>query len=185
MTPNQLTAKIKRAEAYIKKNAPRVAGIEAVNHFKQSFQNEGFTDSHLEKWKQPKRTVTNSPWYGFRYGARTKLPSNHPRRRKAKGKYKARKANPITNYSPAATRKKTLSGATGDLKDSISYTVQPGRVIVESDQPYARVHNEGGTIKVFGRKTVKVPKRQFIGDSLKLRAKIRHEIQKDLKRILS
>ncbi len=185
MTPNQLIAKIKRAEDYLTKNAPRIAGIEAVNHFQNSFQNEGFTDSHLVKWKTPKRTVTNSLWYGFRYGAQTRLPNTHPRRWKTKGKYKARKTNPITNYSPAATRKKTLSGTTGDLKNSISYTVQPGRVIVESDQPYARVHNEGLEANVFGRKAIKMPKRQFMGNSIKLTAKIKHEISKDLKQIFS
>jgi len=189
MTPQQFSQKIKeqehRLKQYIERDAPRMAGIEAVNHFKKSFIDGGFTDSSLVKWKPAKRTVSNSYWYGFEYGSRVATPDNHPRRWKAKGKYKPRKANPVTNYSPAATTRKTMSGKTGDLKDSIQYRTEKGRAIIFSDQPYADIHNSGGQTKVFGRKTTTMPKRQFIGDSIKLKAKIKHEIKKDFKRILT
>jgi phage gpG-like protein len=32
-----------------------IVGTEAVNHFKESFQNEGFTDNAIEKWVEVKR----------------------------------------------------------------------------------------------------------------------------------
>lgn len=189
MTPQQFSQKIKaqqrRLKQYIDRDAPRVAGIEAVNHFKKSFLDGGFTDSSLTRWKPAKRTVSNSYWYGFEYGARTPTPNDHPRRRKAKGKYKPRKANPITNYSPAATKRRTMIGKTGDLKDSIQYHTQRARAVVFSDQEYAGIHNNGGLAKVFGHKTTTMPKRQFIGNSIKLDAKLKHEIQKDLKRLLT
>lgn len=44
----------------------------------------------------------------------------------------------------------------------------PGRVIIGTDLPYAEVHNEGGYIRIFGKKKVKVPRRQFIGESREL-----------------
>jgi phage gpG-like protein len=40
-----------------------IVGMEAVNHFKQSFVNEGFTDSTVEKWPEVERRKPNSPWY--------------------------------------------------------------------------------------------------------------------------
>jgi phage gpG-like protein len=39
-------------------------GIEAENHFKESFPNQGFTDESLEPWADVKRRNPNSPWYG-------------------------------------------------------------------------------------------------------------------------
>ena len=174
-----------RVGRYLDDDAPRIVGTEAVNHFKKSFDDEGFTDASLEEWKPSKRTKSNSVWYGFQYQARTRPPSNHPRRRKAKGPYRARKSNPITNYSPAATKRRTLTGQTGDLKESIEYRRRGDKVIVGSNLPYAKVHNEGETIRVFGGKSVTVPKRQFIGDSIKLTAKIKHELNKDIKRFLN
>lgn len=177
----QQAAAIKK---YIEKDAPRLAGIEAVNHFKKSFTDGGFTDSNLQPWQPSKRTQANSKWYGFLYGARTKPPAAHPRRAGAKKPYKARKANPITNYSPAATKRRTLSGATGDLKESIRYRTEPGKAVIYSNLPYADTHNEGGPASVFGRKSFKMPKRQFIGHSQALNTRIQAIIQADINRLL-
>ena len=202
MTPQQFLQKIKKQsnqiKRYIQRDAPRIVATEAVNHFKKSFLDGGFTDSYLVPWKPSKRTNPSSIWYGFEYGARTPTPSNHPRRTsrhvKTHGraspagrvsKYKPRKSNPITNYSPAATKRRTMSGKTGDLKDSIQYRLEPSKAIIFSDQPYAAIHNEGGKTSVFGRKTVTMPKRQFIGDSIKLNARIKYELQKDITRLLT
>lgn len=53
-----------------------IMGIEAVNHFKQSFTNEGFTDSTLEKWAEVERRKPGSPWYKKgRAGATRKILS--------------------------------------------------------------------------------------------------------------
>ncbi len=59
LTVTQFTRHLKQQAAavkrYIEKDAPRLAGIEAVNHFKKSFIDEGFTDMNLTKWKPAKR----------------------------------------------------------------------------------------------------------------------------------
>lgn len=176
--------KISILKHYLKQDAPIIIGTEAVKHFQQSFYDEGFTDSYLIKWKPSKRKDSKSQWYGFLYRATTPLPNNHPRRKGSKIKYKPRKSNPITNFSRAATKWKTLSGYTGDLKDSLKYKKTISGVVVFSDLPYAKVHNEGGYIKVFGKKRVRLPKRQFMGLSAKLQNKLRYIIIKDIIKIL-
>ena len=40
-----------------------IMGDEAVNFYKQSFNNEGFTDKTLEKWPEVERRKPGSSWY--------------------------------------------------------------------------------------------------------------------------
>jgi phage gpG-like protein len=189
LTPQQFIRHLQQHSAavrkYMEQDAPRLAGIEAVNHFRQSFLDGGFTDSSLQPWQPAKRTDTASKWYGFQYGSRTKPPGSHPKRAEATKPYKARKANPITNYSPAAAKRKTLSGLTGDLHQSIQYRTQTGKAIIFSNLPYANVHNEGGQAKVFGRKAFKMPKRQFIGHSQRLIDNLTNMMIKDINKIIN
>lgn len=180
-----LNAIKKQLQQYIEKDAPRIIGTETVNFFRDSFDKGGFTDTTFNKWKQSKRRDEDSKWYGFQYRARTPLPDNHPRRKNTKKKYKPRKSNPITNFSPAATKRPTLIGKTGDLKESLSYKLEGKKIIIESDQDYAEVHNEGGKIQIFGGKTVQLPQRKFMGESEKLDTIIEHEIDKDIDNILN
>ena len=46
---------IKGAIVATLKAMPTIAGVEAVNHFKASFKNEGFTNDSLVKWKARKK----------------------------------------------------------------------------------------------------------------------------------
>lgn len=48
---DEVLQRLNKAKEYIKHDLPLVIGVEGVNHFKQSFQDEGFTDSSLSKWK--------------------------------------------------------------------------------------------------------------------------------------
>lgn len=50
-----LRAHAKEVVAYIKNDAPRVVGTLAVNHAKQTFDDEGFTDTVFEPWKEVNR----------------------------------------------------------------------------------------------------------------------------------
>jgi len=178
-------AKLNKAvKLYLTKDAPRIVGVEAVNHFKRSFNDGGFTNTNLIGWKRSKRTDSGSIWYGFQYGAKSPVPNNHPRRWKTKSAYKARKPNAITNFSPAAISRKTLTGSSTALRDSIRYRIEPGKTIVSSNMPYARIHNEGGTGSVFGKGRAEIPKRQFIGHSTKLNARIKQRILKDISKLI-
>ena len=43
---------------------PKILGVKAKNHFRQSFVDGGFTDNGLEKWLEVKRRQKSSSWYG-------------------------------------------------------------------------------------------------------------------------
>jgi phage gpG-like protein len=162
------------------KQAGRIIGRLAVNHFTQNFDEQAFDG---QPWADVKRRDPSSTWYGFKYGAHSKKPARHPSRKGVKRKYKARKDNPITNYSPTARQTPILSSQKSELENSITFVVKGTTVIIFSDKPYANVHNEGGQIKVFGRKTARMPMRKFIGQSTALDKKLHDAILKltDLK----
>lgn len=52
---SKLHQKIKKIERYLEHSVPTIIGVEAVNHFKESFTNEGFTDTSIVKWDNVKR----------------------------------------------------------------------------------------------------------------------------------
>jgi phage virion morphogenesis protein len=125
---------------------PDIVGTEAVNHFKDSFQNEGFTDKGFQRWDEVKR-------------------------RQGKGK------------GADATRK-ILTGRTGNLGDSITYTKEPGRVVISANplntgaaSNYAAVHNFG-VLNAGRKRNTKIPKRQFLGPSETLNDKIKNKIER-------
>ncbi len=47
---NDLQKKLKAAQDYLRKDVKKVIGVEAVNFYKKSFRDEGFTDKNLTKW---------------------------------------------------------------------------------------------------------------------------------------
>ncbi|MFR9545337.1 MAG: phage virion morphogenesis protein [Rikenellaceae bacterium] len=58
----------------------------------------------------------------------------------------------------------SLMVRSGALRRGMKSTSKSDGLTYTSDKPYARIHNEGGTIKFKSRKgSVKMPKRQFIG----------------------
>lgn len=143
---SELQSRLKQA---INQDVPRVAGKVAVDFFKQSFHNEGFTDATLQKWPEVKRRL-------------------NPRVRGAR-----------------ATRK-ILTGDTGDLGESLTYTVRtPSEVVLKAEAfspkgfNYAPVHNFG--VSDAGRyRNVVIPKRQFMGPSQTLNKLIMSEIDRKL-----
>lgn len=156
----EFNRKLKQLINFIKIDLPHIVGTEAINHYKQSFIDEGFTDKTLMKWQNVKRRDPSSKWYGF---------------------------SPYTkkHFSVAATTRKILSGINAEgLYESINFKTEQDRIIIYSDKPYAKVHNEGGTAKIFGKKLFQMPKRQFIGKSYMLDEKIEKSITKKIDKIL-
>ncbi|MBN1340731.1 MAG: phage virion morphogenesis protein [Bacteroidales bacterium] len=170
---------------YINNDLPRHAGKIAVDHFKENFIKGGFVDTKVDKWKLPKRYNAKGKYAGSRYG--------------------------------------TLLSARKELYNSITYDARRRMVIIRSDKPYAKIHNEGGQVDhsipvtpamrrfawamhynetggvpkaqskwkglaLTKRESIRVkftmPKRQFIGNSAALNAKIEARIINDLKNIL-
>lgn len=177
MTPQQAAESLKRKIAEIERfrgeDLHEIIKNEAVNHFSQSFKNQGKTDKSLEKWPDVKRRDPNSEWYGFEYESNTPKPG--PRKnKKSKAKY--------TNFSPAATTKGILIGSSADLSVSISAKKAPGKTTIFSDKPYAAVHNFGGTAKVFGKASFQMKPRPFIYRSEVLNKAIHDKVERELKR---
>lgn len=96
--------------------------------------------------------------------------------------YKAPKQKKL-NFSKAATQRKILNGSTHELQNSLRYIAGPGQVSIASDKPYAAVQNEGGTIRVFGKGSARLPARPFVGDSKELSDKIDRIIDNKLNQI--
>src|SRR4051812_38696344 len=81
----------------------------------------------------------------------------------------------LTRWAPNKKNTTTLV-QTGQLRGSIRSFVQNQSVIVISDRPYAKYHNEG-----LGNN----PKRQFIGRSIVLNAIIKNQISFLAKKLFS
>ncbi|MCF1485077.1 phage virion morphogenesis protein [Agrobacterium vitis] len=97
--------------------------------------------------------------------------------------------NPL--YKETKKGPRILTGQTGDLSRIIWQLASSTSVDIGSDMIYARIHNEGGTIvpknaaalifsmggKTFAVKSVKIPKRQFLGINDEDRVRIEEIIE--------
>ena len=182
MTPDEMQKRIHEHLAEIKKfqeeQLPKIIGVEAVNHYTESFVNEGFEDKEVKKWPDVKRRNPANEWYGFSYRSNSAKPDA------VETQHAASKKKGFTNFSPEATKNKVLTGSTSELKNSIHFTVKPDRVTVGTDKPYAAVHQFGMPAKVFGKAEFTMKPRPFIGKSEVLNDAIKAKCEKELKRIL-
>ena len=177
-----------QVEAAMRDEIPRKAAVVAKNHFMHNFDESGFVDGGLRPWKKTRRQEAGDP-------------------------------------------RKPLTSNRNHLMNSIDVVGAPGQVTVVNPVPYARIHNEGGTIhsqptvtpklrKMAWAKAysiagvskggklpkdlpeearkwcalaltkkeklnikIKMPRRQFIGESKELRVKINQIIINKLKEI--
>lgn len=88
-----------------------------------------------------------------------------------------------TRPDRAQASRKILTGETGDLGRSIQARAEKGQVVIFSDKEYAKAHNEG-TEHAGRNRSVRIPKRQFIGESEELREKISAELEKFIKKYM-
>lgn len=136
-----------------------IAGREAVRHFKQSFDNEGFTDERLDPWRDVKRRDPDSPWYGH--------------------------SGQTGKFSLERTTAPILTGETRELRNATRYTHTPTGVRILNDKPYARIHQEGGKAYVYGKTPFVMTPRPFIGYSKVLMTRIKDKIKRELIRIVT
>jgi phage gpG-like protein len=81
----------------------------------------------------------------------------------------------VEKKHPNDTKRKILTGRTGNLGRSIDYRVVTGAAVVYSDTEYGKYHNDGDG---------KIPKRQFIGNSPTLEKEIKDAIKERVDAIL-
>lgn len=116
---------------------PAKLGNEAVNHFKDSWRQQGFDDNHVVPWK--------------------------PR----KGQIRA------FSVSKKSDSGRAILVKTGTLRRSFQMQAAFTKVVVTNDTPYGIFHNEG---------TKKLPKRQFMGESVTLNQKFGLAIMRFMKK---
>lgn len=135
--------------------------VEGLNHFEESFDNEGFTDSSLKKWDARKTTDKRGRDI-------TRYRTN-----------KVGKKGALNNYGRKNEGRAILTGhATGGnkLRNSLKAQKISDGVEFSTDKDYAQVHNEGEG---------NMPKRQFMGESKQLDKKIINKIDKSLDNIFN
>jgi len=163
MSPEQfkqrMSEHLAELKAFQRDKLPDIVGTEAVNHFNQSFVNEGFTDETLQKWPDVQRRNASSSWYGY-----SSVGKNH--------------------FSPTRASDKILTGETSELKNATTYIVKEDRVTVRNDKSYAAVHQFGLMAKIFGGMEFTMKARPFIGKSKVLGQNIQAKFQREIKKIL-
>ena len=105
--------KLQMAE-FVQNDFPVIVAVEAENHFKASFDNQGFTDQVLQKWKP--RDV-----------------DLHPEKYSEKERAKSQGRAILIGHN---------SG--DHLRDSIHSIRSQSQVIITSNKAYANIHNKGG-----------------------------------------
>ena len=62
-----------KAINYLQNSVPTIMGVEAVNHFKDSFADQGFTDRTLDNWQEVERRKEGL-WKGLQYAIIVRRP---------------------------------------------------------------------------------------------------------------
>ena len=170
---DELLKKLQEAKEYIQNDVPLVIGTEAVNHFKASFQNEGFTDASLQKWaarKSKRPGGTNSQKILTKSGELGDSPD-----------YRV-EGNTVIIYSDKVYAQIHNEGG------EIPVTPQMKKMFwakhYEAKEAGDTDAAEQYKCMALAKKIV-MPKREFIGNSQVLNEKIENKITKDLTRILN
>lgn len=151
--------KMAQIKAFVESEAIRdIMGVEAVNHFQGSFDNEGFTDKSLQPWADVERRDDNSSWYGH--------------------------SGQTGKFSQARTTAKILTGETRELRNAIFYTPTDTGVRITSPTAYGRVHQFGLLAKIYGGKSFQMTARPFMGKSILLKNNIEDKIKREFIKIL-
>lgn len=149
----------KELQEFLANDALEIIAVEGLNHIEEAFDNEGFTDSSLKKWKGRKTT---------------------DRRGKDITRYKTNrrgKQGDLNQYGRKNKGRAILTGhATGGDKLRHSYRAEKVNdgVTFHTDKEYAERHNEGKD---------GMPERKHIGESEILNKKVHKKIDKQLDKI--
>ncbi|MEA5461566.1 phage virion morphogenesis protein [Arcicella sp. LKC2W] len=161
---------------YIKNDAPDVIGKYAVSHAQKSFEDEGYTDSQLEPWKEVKR-----------------------RNIKGDSRNQTRPILSDTGYLKKSIRYQKTGQLIQIGTDAVYAKIhnEGGTITLPArSETFKRERHTSGKKKgkfsggttsgqgfTFKESKITIPQRQFIGKSKQLEQQIKDKIIKDLKRI--
>ena len=140
--------------------AMRIIEVEGKNFIKKNFQDQGFNDSGLEKWKERKTTDSKG---------RDKM-RYRTNRRGSQGE--------LTRFGQKEVGRAILTGhdTGGDkLRNSFRTRRERLKVIFYTYKEYAEYHNQG---------TEDLPKRQFMGKSAYLERQIFNKLKRTLDNLM-
>lgn len=144
----------------LKRSLPIEVGNMGQNHFRRSFEQQGFVDKSLVKWKEVKRREPGTDAY--------KYPKKNAADRHARGimiGIRTKGSGPHLRDSVAQSNKKSTW-------NEILFTVP---------QPYAAVHNYG--LRAGRGAGFIMPQRQFIGRSTVLLDAIKQKVNLSISRL--
>lgn len=150
---------LKRFEAKVPKMVSEMGAI-GLNHFTQSFSNQGFTNETFSAWKRRKNKDTKRGKY--QYYQEEGTDDRAGKRRRVKGTVRSVIGRGILIGKGTANLRKLRKLRSG--RYSIDIKSNP------ATDKYARVHNEG--LRAGRGKGFKMPKRQFVGFSRVMNDKI-------------
>ena len=139
---------------FLKNDAIDIIEVEGLNHIEEAFDNEGFTDGSLRKWR--KRKARGQTYKTNRRGRAGQLT--------AAGRADAGRAI-LTGHGSGGNK----------LRNSFRAERSSEGVRFATDKEYAQRHNEG---------LKGMPKRQFMGKSKELSRKVMLKINKQINLIL-
>jgi phage gpG-like protein len=170
---------------------PRKVGVIAVNQFKQNFRESGFVDGGLHPWKRTRRQdgKGTDARYGPLTSARNHLMSSveaHPE----PGQVTIDDPVPYAALHNEGGDITTHPSVTGRMRKYAWHKVYSlsgirGKGKLPKELPPEAQKWKGLALTPKSRITVHahIPKRQFIGDSAELRAKINNTISQSIERI--
>lgn len=173
-----MAERMQKVKAFVEgEDVKEIMGREAVEYYKDSFVNEGFTDETLDPWKDVERRDPKSPWYGHDgfYNKSNMTKADKRNQKKHPGT--------IGRFSPTRAEDKILKQS-GNLKRSIRYEPTATGAKIVSDAPYARVHQFGLDARIYGKKKFKMTPRPFMGKSKVLKKNIEDKIKLEIKKII-
>lgn len=146
----------------LNKRFPSIIGVESVKIIQQNFDKQGYDSGQgVTKWQ--KRSPATDKAYDYNRTKKYRTP---------KLKKKSTHKNPYKGS--VYSSKNPILVQTGNLKDAESYRVSGNQIEIGvfprvrsvggksiNAVNYAKIHNEGGKIKAWGKKKVRMPKRQF------------------------
>jgi len=150
-------------------NMVNTMGIYAINHYKKSFIDTGFTDENWEPWKR-RKNKDSKRGRQFRYERHQGTDEEEGKKFKVK------------TVDVRSVKNRAILTKTGNLKRSLKYRrIDKYSVRIESNVPYANVHNEG--LKSGRGRGFTMPKRQFVGYSGQLSRKIELRLRANIEKI--
>ncbi len=179
----ELKGRTAEIEKYVRETFPRKAQKVAVDHFRENFQQGGFVDGGLHPWPEPQRRKKKKPTVASQY--KTLLSGRNNLYESVRGRAEDGRAVISTDVEYAAIHNE---GGTINHPISRNMRVKAYETHIKKKGGQHRTSNsmwKGLALTKRTSYTIKMPKRQFIGNSKELDDKLLAMAEKDLQQIIN